>query len=112
MSNGKKIRTIKEPLTKGEIVEMIAEDLDMYKVHVEAVLDKLAELGQGSIKRGGAGEFTIPGLVKVKKVERKASKKRAYRHPVTGEVGYRRPRPARKEVKAIALKPLVDSSKR
>ena len=64
--------------TKSQIIAQIAEDADISKVQAKAALDSLV-----SQSYAGAGEgFTVPGLGKLVKVDRKA---RTGRNPATGE---------------------------
>jgi DNA-binding protein HU-beta len=64
--------------TKSQIIAKIAEDAGISKVEAKAALDSLV-----SQAYAGAGEgFTVPGLGKLVKVDRKA---RQGRNPATGE---------------------------
>lgn len=64
--------------TKSQIIAKVAEDADISKPQAKAAIESL--VGQAY---AGAGEgFTIPGLGKLVKVDRKA---RMGRNPATGE---------------------------
>lgn len=56
----------------------------------------------------GPGLFTIPGLVKIKVIKKPATKARSGINPFTGEDIVAKAKPARKVVKALALKGLKD----
>ena len=49
------------------------------------MLDELGVLIERHIKRRGAGEFTLPGLLKIKAVRKPARKARTMISPFTGE---------------------------
>ncbi len=64
--------------TKSQIIAQVAEEADISKTQAKAAIESL--VGQAY---AGAGEgFTIPGLGKLVKVDRKA---RMGRNPATGE---------------------------
>ncbi|MBM4094307.1 MAG: DNA-binding protein, partial [Planctomycetes bacterium] len=55
-----------KPPTKTEIFAAIAETTGLNKKQVSAVFDALAaEIKKTIGKRGGAGQFTVPGLCKI-----------------------------------------------
>ena len=60
-----KAATKKAP-TKTEIMNNIAEATDLSKKEVAAVLDALSgEIQKAIGKRGGPGQFSIPGICKI-----------------------------------------------
>ena len=65
-------------LTKSQVLTSVAEEVEMTKKDVAAVIDALVQLGYKQAKNG----FTIPGLGKLVVVDRKA---RMGRNPATGE---------------------------
>ena len=65
---------IKTRYTKSAILAEIAENTDLSRKRVGAVFDELADLIERHIKKGGAGEFTMPGLLKIKTVNKTARK--------------------------------------
>ncbi len=67
-------------LTKSQLYATMAESTGMNKKEVGEFLDKLVELAYSEVK--GNGEFVIPGIGKLVKVDRKA---RMGRNPATGE---------------------------
>lgn len=68
----KKAAAIGEKFTKTAILTSIAEDTGLSKKQVNAVLDGLTDLIERHLKKRGAGEFTLPGLLKIKAVKRPA----------------------------------------
>jgi len=67
-------------MTKSQMLTAMAESTEMSKKEVESFLDKFIELAFSEVK--GNGEFVIPGIGKLVKVDRKA---RMGRNPATGE---------------------------
>ena len=71
------------------------------------MLDELESLIERHIrKKGGVGEFTLPGLLKVRRVERPATKKREGRNPATGETIMIAAKKASTRVRVATLKRL------
>jgi DNA-binding protein HU-beta len=70
----------KAPQTKTELIARIAEDAGIEKKQAKAALDSLAECAYAGAKT--AKGFTIPGIGKLIRVQRKA---RMGRNPATGE---------------------------
>ena len=109
MAASNKAGNTKKPPTKSEIFTNIAEDTGLTKKDVAAVFESLS----GQIKtslggRGGAGLFTIPGLLKMRVVKKPATKARQGINPFTGEEMMFKAKPASKTVKVAALKGLKD----
>ncbi|MEM1231943.1 MAG: HU family DNA-binding protein [Pseudomonadota bacterium] len=99
---------IRNKMTKTAILTAIADETDLTKKQVDAVLEELESLIERHIRKGGAGEFTLPGLLKVRAVKRPATKKRMGRNPATGEEIVIGPKPASIRVRATALKRLKE----
>jgi len=74
----KKAKPIDKPLTKAKIIEALADETNMAKKDVIALLACLADLACSQAPTG----FTIPGIGKLVVVDRK---KRMGRNPATGE---------------------------
>ena len=78
--------TAKKPPTKTEIVSNIAEATELTKREVNAVFEALSEEIRKSIsKRGGPGQFSIPGMCKIIVQRKPATKERKGTNPFTGE---------------------------
>ena len=67
-------------MTKAQLVRLLAEDLEITNKQVAALLENLAEIAVKETKKNGV--FVVPGLGRLKKVQRKA---RMGRNPQTGE---------------------------
>ena len=69
-----------KPMTKSQITAHLAEKLELPKKTAGAFLEEFAELAAKETKN--AGVFTLPGIGKLRKANRKARKGR---NPATGE---------------------------
>ncbi len=98
-----------KPPTKSEIMNNMAEATGLSKKEIVAVMESLTnEIEKNIAKKGGPGQFTIPGLCKIVVQHKEALPKREVRNPGTGEMVWAKPRPARKVVKIRPLKGLKD----
>lgn len=97
-----------KPPTKSEILGQISEDTGLTRKEVASVFESLNEVIKKNMGRRGPGVFTIPGLVKVKKVNKPATKARKGINPFTGEETTFKAKPARNVVKAVCLKGLKE----
>jgi len=104
----KKVKGIKEPMTKTALYSTIADSTELSRKDVSAVFDALADIVNGHIKKGAAGTFTLPGLLKVKTVRKPATKARKGINPFTGEETMFKAKPARTVVKVLPLKKMKD----
>ncbi len=104
----KRVTAVAEPMTKSELYATIAENTDLTKKQVSAVMDELAVQVERHMKKRGAGIFTLPGLLKLKVVRKPAVKARKGINPFTGEEMMFKAKPARNVVKALPLKGLKD----
>jgi nucleoid DNA-binding protein len=104
----KKITAAKIPMTKSAMLEQIAQNTGLARKQVSAVFDELATLIERHIKKGGVGQFTIPGLMKIEVKRKPATKARKGVNPFTGEMTVFKARPARNVVRIRALKKLKD----
>jgi len=106
-----KMTAIKEKMTKSAILAEIVEKTELTKKQVVCVFDELAILINRHIKKGGVGEFTLPGLLKIKTRRKPATKARKGINPFTGEETMFKAKPASIVVKALPLKALKDMVK-
>lgn len=95
-------------MTKTGILNEIAANTDLSRAQVGAVLDELESLIERHIRKRAVGEFTLPGLLKIKAAKRPATKKRMGRNPATGEEIVIPAKPATTRVRVTALKKLKD----
>jgi nucleoid DNA-binding protein len=104
----KKTAAAPRPPTKSQIISDIADKTGLTRKDVGAVFDGLNALIKKNLGRRGPGEFTVPGLLKVRVVKKPATKARKGINPFTGEEMVFKAKPARKAVKVTALKGLKD----
>lgn len=94
---------------KTQIIEFLAGKTDLSKKEVNGFLDALGELMHIHLKkRGGCGEFTLPGMLKVVKRIKPATKSRKGINPFTGEPTVFKAKPARVQLKLKPLKKLKE----
>jgi len=101
------VRPVKDALTKSALINLVAEQNDISRATAKAVFDTLENAFLGSVHPRGAGEFTLPGLLKV--TLRKVPARKAgtlIRNPSTGEMVAGAAKPASVRVKIRALSKL------
>jgi nucleoid DNA-binding protein len=103
-----KVKAISEKLTKTQIVGALADSTGLTKKQVSSVMDAMNNLIEGSIKKRGAGEFTIPGMMKITTVRKPAVKARKGINPFTGEETMFKAKPATTAVKIRPLKKMKE----
>jgi len=106
----KRVPAIKEKYTKTAILSEVANNTDLSKKQVAAVFDELSTLIQRHIKKGAVGEFTLPGLLKIKTVKKAARKARKnVPNPFRpGELMNIAAKPASTKIKVLPLKGLKE----
>ena len=104
----KRIKAIRDPMTKSQMFMAIAEDTDLTKKQVAAVIDSLSDIIAGHIKKGGAGAINVAGLMKIKTVIKPATKARKGINPFTGEEMMFKAKPKSKKVKILPLSKLKE----
>lgn len=104
----KKAPGIKAKMTKTAILNEIATNTNLSRAQVTSVMDELESVIERHIRKRSVGEFTLPGLLKIKAAKRPASKKRMGRNPATGEEIVIPAKPATTRVRVSALKKLKD----
>lgn len=105
-----KTTIVKEPFTKSELLNELAESTGLARKDVASVLNELTSVVEKHIKKRGPGVFTLPGLLKIKTVKvpaRKAQKgvPNPFRPGETMDVAAR---PASVKVKVLPLKKLKE----
>jgi nucleoid DNA-binding protein len=95
-------------MTKTGILNELAERTSLSRKQVDSVLGELESLIERHIKKRGVGEFTLPGLLKVRAVKRPATKKRLGRNPATGQEITIPAKPATTRVRVTPLKRLKE----
>lgn len=104
----KKVSAVQKPMTKSTMVNEIAENTGLTKKEVSAVFDELSALIERHIKKRSAGQFTLPGLLKIEVKRKAATKARKGVNPFTGEEITIKAKPARRVVKIRPLKRLKE----
>jgi nucleoid DNA-binding protein len=106
----KKSPAIQKKYTKTEILNEISTNTSVSKKEVSAVLDELSTIIERHIKKRGVGEFTLPGLLKIKSVVRPArpARKNVPNPFKPGETMDVARKPATTRVKVLPLKKLKE----
>ena len=107
-SVAKKLTTIKDRLSKTQILEQIAESTALTRKQVAGVLDSLADVIEAHINKRSVGEFVLPGLLKISTLRKPAVKARKGINPFTKEEVMFKAKPATTVVKVRPLKKLKD----
>jgi DNA-binding protein HU-beta len=101
----------KEPImakmTKNQLIDAIAEATQLSKGDVKSVVEQMATVGYKELN--DAGEFVIPGFVKMSVVHKPATEARSGINPFTKEPMEFAAKPASKSVKASPLKVVKDA---
>jgi nucleoid DNA-binding protein len=104
-AGGQAVRPVKESLSKSALINLIAEENDIPRATAKGVFETLENVLLGSVHPRGAGEFTLPGLMKV--TLRKVPARKAgtmIRNPSTGEMvaGAAKPASVRVKIRPLA----------
>ncbi len=97
--------------TKSAMFLELSTRTELSRKQVALLFDELASYIQQEIGKKGPGVFTLPGLLKVKRVEKPATKARQGRNPQTGEPITIKAKPKRTVVRALPLKALKEMVK-
>ncbi|MGA1071441.1 MAG: HU family DNA-binding protein [Pseudohongiellaceae bacterium] len=106
----RKAPAIQKKYTKTEILNEIASNTALSKKDVAAVIEELTVLIERHVKKRAVGEFTLPGLLKIKSVVRPArpARKNVPNPFKPGELMDIPKKPATTRVKVLPLKKLKD----
>jgi nucleoid DNA-binding protein len=106
----RKTPAIQKKYTKTEILNEISENTSLSKKEVAAVLEELGVLIERHVKKRAVGEFTLPGLLKIKSVQRPArpARKNVPNPFRPGEMMDIPRKPASTRVKVLPLKKLKE----
>jgi nucleoid DNA-binding protein len=97
-----------KPMSKSEILNVLAERTSQSRKVVGSVLDELATLIGESIGKKGPGVFNVPGLMKITVQHKPATKARKGINPFTKEEQMFKAKPARNVVKIRPLKAMKE----
>lgn len=106
----KKLTAVKEKFTKTQLLNELVAKTELSKKDVSCVLDELGDIIERHVKKRSVGEFTLPGLLKIKTVKKPAQKARKnVPNPFKpGELMDVAAKPASTKVKIMPLKKLKD----
>jgi len=95
-------------LSKSEILNELATATELSRKQVASVLEELGNLIEKQLSKKGPGNFTVPGLMKLKIREKKAQPAGMRKNPFTGEMKMSPAKPASRAVRITAVKKLKD----
>ena len=100
----------KQKYSKTQILKEIAQNTNLTRKEVSAVLEQLEILIERHIKKRSIGEFTLPGLLKIRSVVRPArpARKGVPNPFAPGELMNIAAKPKSNRVKVMPLKKLKD----
>jgi nucleoid DNA-binding protein len=106
----KKASAVQESMTKTQVLSEIAENTGLSKKEVASVFEELSVVIDRHIRKRAIGQFTLPGLLKIKTVKKPARKARkGVPNPFRpGELMDVAAKPATTKVKILPLKKLKD----
>jgi len=101
-----------KPLTKAAVIQELAQTTSLSRQQITSVLEALAEVAKRELGKKGGGKFTVPGLLQMRLVRKKATKERQVENPFKkGEMMTIKAKPAMNSVKVRALKAFSDELK-
>jgi|TARA_B100001063_G_scaffold246987_1_gene289103 nucleoid DNA-binding protein len=106
----KKLTAVREKFTKTQLINELVDKTELSKKEVASVLDELGDIIERHVKKRAVGEFTLPGLLKIKTVKKPAQKARKnVPNPFKpGELMDVAAKPASTKIKVLPLKKLKD----
>ena len=106
----KKTSPVKQAMTKTQVFAEIADSTGLTRKQVASVINELSNLIERHIKKQSGGQFTLPGLLKIKTVKKPARKaQKGVPNPFQpGELMDVAAKPATTRVKILPLKKMKD----
>lgn len=104
------LRPLKDTFNKSSLVAHLVAQTQVEPKAVKTVLAHLENTIVSALHKKGAGEFTLPGLLKITAQQVPAKKKRFGKDPFTGEERWFPAKPASVKVKVRPLKKLKDAA--
>jgi nucleoid DNA-binding protein len=92
--------------SRGDVVKQIAAGTELKPRQVKDVLEALTAIIAADLGKKGCGEFNFNGLMKLRTVNKPATKARQGRNPFTGEQITIKAKPASRKVRVRALRTL------
>jgi nucleoid DNA-binding protein len=99
---------VAKPMKKAQLYSHISECNGVARKDIAGMFEALGEIMESHLKKGGPGEFTVPGLMKCKVIRKPATKARKGINPFTGEPTTFKAKPARNVIKVRPLKALKE----
>lgn len=104
------VKPVKEVFSKSALITHVAAQAGVEPKAAKAVLAALDAVILGSVNKKGAGEFTLPGLLKIGVQKVPAKKARKGIDPFTKQERTFAAKPASVKIKVRALKKLKDAA--
>ena len=92
--------------SRADVVKQVAMATELKPGKVKEVLSALTAVMAADLGKKGPGEFNFNGLIKLRTVDKPATKARKGRNPFTGEEIMIKAKPASRKVRARALRSL------
>ncbi len=99
---------VTKPLKKAQLYSHLSDCIEVSRKEISNLFEALSEVMESHLKKGGPGEFTVPGLMKCKVIRKPATKARKGVNPFTGEPTMFKAKPARNVIKVRPLKALKE----
>jgi nucleoid DNA-binding protein len=96
-------------MSKTQFVAAVAEKSGLSKKETNAALEAITKIVTRELGKKGPGEVVLPGLIKLSVVVKPATPAHEGLNPFTKQPMTYKAKPARKVVKARALKTLTDA---
>src|SRR5262245_27100482 len=108
MAKAAKAAANKKPVSKSQVIAAIAEESNLTRKQVTAVMDSLGAQIKKALSSKGPGVINVGGLMKIKIRTVPAKPARTGKNPFTGEMQQFAAKPASKKVKVLPLKALKE----
>src|SRR3989338_3855503 len=99
---------VTKPLKKAQLYSHLSDCTEVSRKEISNIFEALTQVIESHLKKGGPGEFTVPGLMKCKVIHKPATKARKGINPFTGEATTFKAKPARNIIKVRPLKALKE----
>src|SRR5215831_2633644 len=103
-------KPLKETFNKSSLLAHLVAQTQLEPKTVKTVLTHLENTIVSELHKKDAGEFTLPGLLKLSAIQVPATKKRFGKNPFTGQEQWFAAKPASVKVKVRPLKKLKDAA--
>ena len=97
--------------TKSVLFQELSEATGLTRKQVASIFDAYEAFIKREVGKKGPGVAVLPGLAKIKRVNKPPSPEKMGRNPATGEPMLIKAKPARTAVKVLALKNLKEMVK-